>query len=118
MNESFKIMLEAIIDEKVDVANNGNDGLEFVRKALIENKAYDLILCDYHMPDYKGDEVVRSIRHLEKESLELEKPSTIVIVTSDSGKASVISSLDCGADDYLIKPVPLEDLKACVQRYS
>ena len=58
---------------------------------------YDLILLDLGMPDGDGVDLIASLRR--------SKVATpILIITARDGIGDRVRGLDCGADDYLVKP--------------
>lgn len=87
----------------VDCAKRGDEGLE-----LIKNNGYDLIILDLSLPDTSGDEICKIIRQ--------EKKTTPVMILSANYKVeSKIRLLNLGADDYLIKPFSLDELKSRIR---
>jgi two-component system KDP operon response regulator KdpE len=81
------------------------DGVEAL--AAFEHELPDLILLDLEMPRCDGMEVCQRIR---------EHSSTPIIVLSVKGsEADIVSVLDLGADDYLVKPFRLAELLARVR---
>ena len=68
-----------------------------------------LVLLDWMMPGIDGVEVCRRVRALQSETY-----SYIIVVTSRSGKQNAIDALDAGADDFLVKPVESNELRARV----
>lgn len=69
-----------------------------------------LVVLDWMMPSIEGLELCRRVR--------LERPTAniyVVLLTSRESRADVVSGLDAGADDYLIKPFDHEELRARVQ---
>lgn len=98
----MKEALEAI-GFYVDVANNGNSGEE---KAFV-NK-YDAILLDLNLQDKDGIDILRFLR-------ENDIAVPIIIITARDELKDRVSGLDYGADDYLVKPFQLEELRARVQ---
>ena len=87
----------------VDVAENGNKALE----ELAANE-YDLLMLDLNLPDMDGLDICRLAR--EKHPLLL-----ILIVTARGKQKDIITGLDYGADDYLIKPFHLKELLARIR---
>ena len=86
-----------------DCCYTGSDALYFVL-----NGAYDLILLDRMLPEVDGMTVLRSLRqnHID----------TPVILTTALGTLDDrINGLDCGADDYLVKPYAIEELMARIR---
>jgi two-component system KDP operon response regulator KdpE len=82
-----------------------SDGLEAL--AMFEREQPELILLDLEMPRCNGMEVCQRIR---------EYSATPIIVLSVKGsEADIVSVLDLGADDYLVKPFRLAELLARVR---
>ena len=69
---------------------------------------YDVVLLDLGLPDRNGLEVVRALR---REG----RTMPIVILTGRDDEDDIVRGLDAGADDYLLKPVTNEILKARVR---
>jgi len=86
----------------VDEAADGDDGLF---KALEID--YDLIICDVMMPVHDGFELLRRLRQVKK--------TPVLMLTARSKVQDRIQGLDTGADDYLAKPVDLNELAARVR---
>src|SRR5260370_3399004 len=81
------------------------DGVEAL--AAVERELPDLILLDLVMPRCDGLEVCQHIR---------EHSTTPIIVLSIKGsEADIVTVLDLGADDYLVKPFRLAELLARVR---
>jgi two-component system, OmpR family, KDP operon response regulator KdpE len=85
--------------------STARDGLEAL--ATFEREQPELILLDLVMPRCNGMEVCQRIR---------EYSATPIIVLSVKGsEADIVSVLDLGADDYLVKPFRLAELLARVR---
>jgi two-component system OmpR family response regulator len=87
----------------VTVEMNGQSGL---KRALEDN--WDLILLDIMLPELNGMEILRRVR---KEAPAL----PIIMVSARSETPDVVSGLDNGANDYIIKPFIIEELLARVR---
>jgi DNA-binding response OmpR family regulator len=87
----------------VDVAENGKKALE----ALAVND-YDLLVLDLNLPDMDGLDICRLAR-------EKHPPLLILILTARGKQKDVVTGLDNGADDYLIKPFHLQELLARIR---
>ena len=85
-----------------DVATDGEEGL---RKAL--TGGFDLILLDLMLPKMDGFEVCRRIRE------RLDTP--IIIATARVEEVDEVMGLDIGADDYVTKPFPMNELLARIK---
>jgi DNA-binding response OmpR family regulator/HPt (histidine-containing phosphotransfer) domain-containing protein len=87
----------------VDVVNDGEAGLE-----MAIQWPYDLILLDVMLPKLNGIEVCRQLR-----SRDCQTP--ILILTGRGASEDVITGLDAGADDYVVKSCKAEQLMARVR---
>jgi DNA-binding response OmpR family regulator len=87
----------------VDIAENGNHGLELV--ALNE---YDLLILDLNLPEVDGLEVCRRAR---ANGLAL----LILMLTARGQPDERVIGLDSGADDYLVKPFHFAEFLARVR---
>lgn len=67
----------------------------------------DLIVSDWVMPGMTGVEFCRTFRQLNSD-----KYCYFILLTSKSEKNEVAHGLDAGADDFLIKPVDADELRA------
>lgn len=87
----------------VDVASNGEEGLE---RALY--KGYELILLDILLPKMDGREVLRRLR-------EREIQTPVIFLTAKDSENDIVNGLNLGADDYLTKPFSFNELLARIQ---
>jgi len=71
----------------------------------------DIIILDLNLPKMNGKEVLSQIKH--SESL---KKIPVVILTTSSARADLDFCMQKGANDYLIKPVTLDDFNMIVQK--
>lgn len=100
-------LIEAIFknDPNISVkkAENGKELLDLIEK---EN-CPDLLILDLMMPVMNGFEVLKSIKSIREESY-----FPIIVLSALSDKNSVVDALKLGADDYIIKPFFVEEIKA------
>jgi len=88
-------------------AANGADAL-----AILSQRPVSVVVCDLRMPGVSGLEVVREIRrHPETATL------PVLLMTGSGDADTVIEGLEAGADDFLAKPVRLEELIARVRAH-
>jgi DNA-binding NarL/FixJ family response regulator len=82
------------------LASNGSEGIAAAKRELP-----DLILCDVMMPGQDGCEVLAALRA---------DPATaripFVFLTAKGQREDVRAGMNLGADDYLVKPVKVDDL--------
>jgi DNA-binding response OmpR family regulator len=79
-------------------------------KALASEDAPRIAILDWMMPNLDGVDVIRRIR----ERVHGEPPY-ILLLTAKGNKEDIVSGLEAGADDYVIKPFDREELRARLQ---
>ena len=84
---------------EVDCAYDGEEALEMIR-----NKEYDIILLDVMLPKLTGFEVCQQVREF--------SGVPIVMLTAKGEDMDKILGLEYGADDYIIKPFNILEVKA------
>jgi DNA-binding response OmpR family regulator len=82
------------------VANDGEQGLDLARTV-----DHDLLILDWMLPKLDGRQVARRLRQARVDT-------RILMLTARDAPPDVVEGLDCGADDYLIKPFAFEVLLA------
>ncbi|MFB2933724.1 sensor histidine kinase [Aerosakkonemataceae cyanobacterium BLCC-F154] len=100
-------LIQAILEEEgyqVSTASDGFSALEF-----IEESPPDLLLLDVMMPGMDGFEVTQRVR--QKTSL----PFMPILLITAYDHLSVAKGLDNGADDFIHKPVEVDELLARVR---
>ncbi len=103
--DSLKLQLGAR-NHTADCCHTGSEALYYAMKG-----AYDLILLDRMLPEIDGLSILRSIRqnHI---------TVPVIITTALDTINDRIDGLDCGADDYLVKPYAIEELLARIRALS
>jgi len=101
-----RFLCDALADEyRLQAALDGDEGL---RKAL--RRPPDLILTDVMMPRVAGDELLRALRsHPELDAV------PIVVLTARADDELRLRLLRDGAQDYLMKPFSVEELRVRVR---
>jgi len=96
---------EVRLSNTVQVANNGEEALEYLfgQDKFADRAAYplpDIILLDLKMPRVDGFEVLRQIKQAP-----ILKRIPVVVLTSSKEEGDRALSYDSGANSYLVKPV-------------
>ena len=89
----------------VDVAYDGSEGLAKARRL-----PPDLVVLDVMMPGMDGFEVCRRLKADPATRL-----TPVVLVTTLEGRENRMAGVEAGADDYLTKPVVMDQLRECVR---
>lgn len=93
---------------QVDVANNGEGALTYIRKRQQLSQTYGLLILDWLLPQQTGLEICQTLR--------AEGDTTpVLFLTAKDTLDDRVQGLDAGADDYLIKPFELRELLARVR---
>ena len=91
----------------VDVAANGIEALQ-----ALERQHYDLVLMDLRMPEMDGLEATRIIRQLWPDN-----GPKIIAITAYALRGDRERCLAAGMDDYISKPVRIEELAEVLKKY-
>lgn len=83
----------------------GADGVEGW-SALDSNPDIDMLITDWNMPEMNGLELVLKVRADSRF-----KDLPIIMVTTEGGKAEVITALKAGVNNYIVKPFTPQVLK-------
>lgn len=80
----------------------------FAAEHTLQLEAYDLILLDIGLPKRSGLDYLTQLR--EKNNM-----IPVLIITARDSVEDRVKGLDCGADDYLLKPFAIEELEARIR---
>lgn len=83
---------------KVQTATRGEDAL-----SLIQKKGFDLIICDYRLPDIDGTELFDKILIIKPEA-------TVVFISNEANTKNIVKLMRKGAFNYLDKPLNPDEL--------
>ncbi|MDB4899649.1 MAG: hypothetical protein JWN53_1457 [Gemmatimonadetes bacterium] len=103
---SFALLAKSVLEQEgfaVDTATTGSDAL-----GLAHMHEYDCILLDLGLPDGNGISIVQSLR---REG----RTTPVMVLTGNADGQTTIRLLDAGADDYITKPIIVEQLRARIR---
>jgi two-component system chemotaxis response regulator CheY len=90
---------------------NGSEAITAFTNAWENWRPFNLITLDVVMPEMDGTEVAVRIREIERaKNVSEENQAKILMVTGHSDKDTVITSIQAGCDDYIVKPFTKEVL--------
>lgn len=111
-NEINQIVTRGMLDKlgyQVKTVSDGRTAL-----SLLEREKFDLILMDCMMPEVDGLDVTRIIRNREEDT---DEHVIIVAITANTMEGAEARCLAVGMDDYLAKPVHMEDLETMLNQW-
>lgn len=100
--QALKIALEKA-GYQTDLCQTGTDALYYFLKPI-----YDLIILDRMLPGMDGLSLLKLIR-----SNDITTP--VILATAMDAVSERIVGLDCGADDYIVKPYDIGELMARIR---
>ena len=107
VNQQLALLLLQKVGYRADVAGNGVEALE-----ALERQPYDIVLMDVEMPEMDGLEATRSIRA----EWPRDRQPYVVAMTANVMTGDRELCLEAGMNDFVGKPVRLEELAATLDR--
>jgi PAS domain S-box-containing protein len=107
VNQKLALRLLERLGYRADVAGNGLEALEALRR-----QPYDAVLMDVQMPEMDGLEATRII----VQEWPPEHCPRIIAMTANALKEDRAACLSAGMNDYLSKPIRVEELIAALSR--
>ena len=95
-----------------DLAVDGQDAINQLKRT---DSPYDLILMDCQMPVMDGYQATKAIRA--GEAGEPNRSTKIVALTANAMKGDREICLQAGMDDYVSKPLEIDEFNAVLSRY-
>ena len=106
VNQKVALKILERMGYRADVASNGKEAVEAVKR-----QPYDVVLMDVQMPEMDGVEAATRIREGQGEN----RP-WIIALTANALQGDKEKYLGVGMDDYLSKPIKLEELSGALSR--
>jgi DNA-binding response OmpR family regulator len=97
-------MMERVIQEMGNTCQLYETGQACVQD--LRRETFDMLIVDWELPDTSGPEVIRWARQ------HLDASLPILFITHRSEERDIVEGLQCGADDFMTKPVRVAELKA------
>jgi two-component system chemotaxis response regulator CheY len=106
MRRILKNVLKQIGFTNINEADDGKTALKELKK-----ERYDLILCDWNMPEMTGLELLNRVRS----DNELGK-IPFVMVTAEAQKDNILEAVKAGVSNYVVKPFTLETISEKLEK--
>jgi len=98
MRRILKNILKQIGFKNISEAENGKAALK-----ELKSEKFDLVLCDWNMPEMPGIELLNQVR-----SDEQLKGIPFVMVTAEAKKENILEAVKAGVSSYIVKPFTAE----------
>lgn len=98
MRRILRNILKQLGFTNISEADDGKTALKELKK---EN--FDLVLCDWNMPEMSGLELLTTIR-----SDDQLKDLAFVMVTAEAQKENIVAAVKAGVNNYVVKPFTAE----------
>jgi signal transduction histidine kinase/DNA-binding response OmpR family regulator/HPt (histidine-containing phosphotransfer) domain-containing protein len=106
-NQRVALHILGRLGYRADIAANGLEALQAVGR-----QRYDVVLMDMQMPEMDGIEATRRIRERHHDQTSLR----IIAMTANATQEDQELCLSAGMDDYVTKPIRVEQLVAALER--
>ena len=107
INQKLALKILSKLGLTAALAENGQEAIE-----MVSQESYDIILMDMQMPEIDGLEATRIIRR------EMDIQPIIIAMTANAMKEDRDACMKAGMDDFLSKPVKLEDVVNMLAKWS
>lgn len=107
-----RVLARTLLEEKKIQVKEACDGIEVLK--MVENETFDLILMDIQMPELDGITATSRIRSFEKNT---DRHTPILALTAHALESDKQKCLDCGMDDYISKPIDMDNLYTTIARH-
>ncbi len=106
MRRIVRNILKQLGYENIDEAE---DGVQALNKLKAEK--YDFLITDWNMPNMTGIDLLKAVRA--EESL---KEIPVLFVTAEAEKENIITAVQAGVSNYIVKPFTAEVLKEKIEK--
>ncbi|UCD91288.1 MAG: chemotaxis response regulator CheY [Desulfobacterales bacterium] len=98
MRRILRNILKQIGFTNISEADDGKSALKVLKK-----EKFDLILCDWNMPEMQGIDLLKEIR-----SDDELKDLPFIMVTAEAQKDNIVEAVKAGVSNYIVKPFTAE----------
>jgi two-component system, OmpR family, KDP operon response regulator KdpE len=104
-DERIRSALIRALRERGPAVSSAGSAMSGLQQAVEERP--DLVVLDLGLPDLDGTELLRMLRAV--------SAVPVIVATARDDDASIVSALDAGADDYVLKPFQAAQLEARIR---
>ena len=106
-DQDIRLLLDKFFSKKgyeTKTAHDGNSAVEVLKK-----DKYDLVLCDFKLPDLNGLELIKKIKVINPEA-------ALLVITGYSDVKVAVKAIKLGAYDYVTKPLYPDEILLTVDK--
>ncbi len=103
-----KIQTRCLSQLGIDDVTDAADGVEAL--ATFEANEFDVVITDWNMPNMDGLQLLKEIRTRNADI-------PVIMVTTEAERARVMTAIQAGVTDYLVKPFSPDDLREKFERW-
>ena len=108
--ESYRTMMRDCLVEigfkNLADAENGVDAWAKISERAGKDNQFDLVVCDMHMPQCNGLELLKAIKQQEPT-----KEINFLMVSTENESEVIIKAIELGASNYILKPYNKETIE-------
>jgi DNA-binding response OmpR family regulator len=106
--EILSFYLDTVFDE-VQIACDGQEGLELYEKAYADNKTFDLVLTDIQMPKLDGLSMIENITNINENQ-------KFIIVSAYKDEEYLFKSINLNVISYFVKPLEVKNMMEMLKK--
>lgn len=107
-DQAIREMIRFALERESFVVDEAADAAAAMHK--VADARPDLMLVDWMLPNVSGVRLIRSLRRSE-----LNRDIPMIMLTARGDEADMVTGLEAGADDYMVKPVAIQQLLARIR---
>ncbi len=104
-DHSLRSMLSFVLGKEGYQVQEAQSGAEALKK--LKGRRFDLVISDIRMPDLNGIELLKKIKTHDPDL-------PVIMITAYAATHDAIEAMKLGAEDYVMKPFNLEELKIVI----
>lgn len=106
-DQDIRLLLDKFFSKKGYTTNTASDGTSAVD--ILKEEKYDLVLCDFKLPDINGLELIQKIKVINPEA-------ALLVITGYSDVKVAVQAIKLGAYDYVTKPLYPDEILITVEK--
>lgn len=106
-DQDIRLLLDRFLSKNGFVTETGSNGESAIE--LLKQNVFDLILCDFKLPDITGLELIQKIKILNP-------GASIIVITGYSDVKVAVKSIKLGAYDYVTKPLYPDEILLTIRQ--